>query len=196
MKGQREVWEREYRSPNPLWRGPPPEAVLDEGRVLELGCGNGKTLAALAGRTEAVGLDHSINALRSCPAGPSLVRGDALHLPFRDGSFDAVLMHHLLQHLLADEREAAASEALRVLRPGGTLSVRTFSVRDMRFGKGADVERHTYRRGSGIFYHYFEADELRTLLSSCEEIELREEIAETRFAKGSVRAELVGTFRR
>ena len=74
--------------------------------------------------------------------------------------------------------------------------MRTFSVRDMRFGKGAEVERHTYRRGNGILYHYFEADELRTLLSSFEEIELREEIAETRFAKGSVRAELVGTFRR
>ena len=195
MKGQRELWENEYASPDPLWKGPAPDLELNGGRVLELGCGNGKTLSALA-HCDAVGLDHSLNALRSCPAGPSLVRGDVLHLPFRDGSFDAVLLHHVLQHLMAGERGAAATEAFRVLRPGGTLHVRTFSVRDMRFGKGVEVEDNTFRRGNGVIYHYFGAEELRTLLSSFEEIGLDERTSATKFAKGSVRAELVGTFRR
>lgn len=162
---------------------------------MELGCGNGKTLSALA-CCDAVGLDHSLNALRSCPAGPSLIRGDILHLPFRDGSFDMVLLHHVLQHLMADERHKAAAEAFRVLRPGGKLSVRTFSVQDMRFGKGDEVESNTFQRGNGILYHYFHAHELRTLLSSLEEIGLDERTTATKFAKGSVRAELVGTFRR
>lgn len=196
MKGQREIWEKEYTFPDPLWRGPAPEPVVTGGRVLELGCGNGKTLSALVGRCEAVGLDHSMNALSSCPSGPSLVRGDVLRLPFRDGSFDTVLMHHLLQHLMADERATAAAEAFRVLRPGGLLSIRTFSVRDMRFGKGTEIESNTFRRGNGIVYHYFEADEIRSLLSYFEEIGLDEETTATRFARGSVRAELVGSFRR
>ena len=196
MEGQREIWEGEYSSPDPLWKGPAPEPVLNGGRVLELGCGNGKTLSALVRCSEAVGLDHSMNALRACPVRAPLVRGDVLRLPFRDGSFDAVLLHHVLQHLMADERAAAAAEAFRALRPGGLLSVRTFSVQDMRFGKGAEVENNTFRRGNGIIYHYFEADELRALLSRFEETSLVEETAPTKFAKGSVRAELVGIFRR
>jgi SAM-dependent methyltransferase len=197
VKGQREIWEREYASPDPLWRGPAPNTVPGEGRVLELGCGNGKTLSSLVRHSgEVIGLDHSINALRQCPPGPSLVRGDVLRLPFQDERFDTVLLHHVLQHLYADERELVIGEVRRVLRPGGILSIRTFSVRDMRFGKGEEVERNTFRRGNGLIYHYFEADELRALLSPLVEMELRESVVETRFAKGSVRAELVGTFQR
>ena len=42
---------------------------------------------------------------------------DAAALPFADSSFDAVTLFDLLEHV-PDDR-AAASEAWRVLRPGG-----------------------------------------------------------------------------
>jgi SAM-dependent methyltransferase len=49
------------------------------------------------------------------------VQGDARALPFADESFDAVTMFDLLEHV--EEHEKAASEARRVLRPGGFLMV-------------------------------------------------------------------------
>jgi SAM-dependent methyltransferase len=47
------------------------------------------------------------------------VCGDATRLPFPDACFDAVVMFDLLEHVPDDA--AAASEGLRVLRPGGVL---------------------------------------------------------------------------
>jgi len=164
--------------------------------VLELGCGNGKTLAALARSAETVGLDIARNALRACSPGPALVQGDATRLPFADRSFDAVVAFHVLGHLAERERTEAVSEALRVLRPGGRLVVREFSVRDMRCGRGAEVEPMTFLRGTGIATHYFTAAELRALLGELEEEVLREEVTAKRYGPGTQRAELVGAFRR
>lgn len=49
-----------------------------------------------------------------------IICGNALHLPFPDASFDAVLLMGPLYHLLQEEdRHQAVREAFRVLKPGG-----------------------------------------------------------------------------
>lgn len=94
--------------------------------LLDIGCGTGANLPMLqsfVGEGGTVtGIDFSPLALRF--AGDhlgaqrlSLLQGDALHLPFRDGSFDAVTMLDVLEHLSDDGQ--ALREVNRVLRPGG-----------------------------------------------------------------------------
>ncbi len=53
------------------------------------------------------------------------VEGDALHLPFRDGSFDAVTVGFGVRNLA--DMQAGFREILRVLAPGGRLIVLEFS---------------------------------------------------------------------
>lgn len=53
------------------------------------------------------------------------VAGDAMHLPFADGSFDAVTMSFGLRNV--PDVPAALAELLRVTRPGGRLVVCEFS---------------------------------------------------------------------
>lgn len=103
-------------------------------RVLEVGCGAGAVLGELAAAEPALqltGLDRSAEQLSGARrhleargVRAALVEGDALALPFADGSFDRVVLVWVLEHL-ADERMrlAALREARRVLRPGGRVDL-------------------------------------------------------------------------
>src|ERR1700683_1734162 len=52
-------------------------------------------------------------------APPALIRGDALRLPFADGSFDRVMSVCAIEHF--DDGARALAEMARVLAPGGEL---------------------------------------------------------------------------
>jgi 8-oxo-dGTP diphosphatase len=97
-------------------------------RVLDVGCGPGESAFGMAERVpglRVVGLDFSPAMIRIArarrrvdPVGPmiDLTRGDAMALPFADGSFDAVTGHSFLY--LVPDPERVLSEAKRVLLPG------------------------------------------------------------------------------
>ena len=64
------------------------------GRILDLGCGPGRHLLDLQAAAFAVGLDRSLEVLRTCKlrGGRNLVLGSAKRLPFKEGTFDTVLL--------------------------------------------------------------------------------------------------------
>lgn len=171
---QARAWNREYARKGALWRGPASfDFILSEGsRVLELGCGNGKILSSLAMQpVSVVAIDYSPKAVEICSEfaaekglrNVKVMFGDATALNFPDGSFDAVVAFHVLENLQEGDRRKAAEEIARVLADGGRLFVQVFSIRDMRFGKGKEVERNTFVRGTGIACHYFADGEVEEL---------------------------------
>lgn len=96
--------------------------------ALELGCGAGHLLAALAERgARAVGLDlsasqlsHAVENARVLGARTELICGDTARLPFSDDSFDIVFSDHGAIGW-ADPR-LVIPEVARVLRSGGLLA--------------------------------------------------------------------------
>jgi len=113
------------RDPSAALRAGRNVAPTEEGRVtiLDVGCGTGATLKAIADLGMTIGVDRSPEALRLCRrrGQRDLVLAEAESLPVISGSADVVLSLDLLEHI--EDDTAACREFARVLRPGGLLLV-------------------------------------------------------------------------
>lgn len=108
------------------WRAATAQAVVRDGdRILDVCCGTGDlSIAAREAGGEVTGLDFSAPMLeraRRKSAEVEWLEGDALALPFPDGSFDAVTIGFGLRNLANVER--GLTELRRVLPPGGRLAI-------------------------------------------------------------------------
>ncbi len=102
-------WEGE------LWEVERVVAELPPTRTLDVGCGTGFLTRFLRG--DVVGLDQSERMVEIAAwrvPGGRFVVGDALALPFEDGSFGRLLTGHFYGHLNPHERERFLTEARRV----------------------------------------------------------------------------------
>lgn len=205
MTTQPSPWDEDYQRRGSLWGGAPaPLPEIPSGAaVLEVGCGNGKTLDAFARRSPrvtAIDISREAVALARCRPGVAeagFAVADARHLPFRDEVFDAILLVHVAGHLPREGRDTLASEAARVLRPGGMLFFRDFSIEDMRAGKGTETEPWTFRRGGGIITHYFTEDETAELFMPLIAVSVRTHRWKMRVRGQDLpRAEVEAAFRR
>lgn len=179
----RESWDLFYSRRGRSWGGITrdiPELPCGS-RVLELGCGSGKTLRGMIGRgwrivaidisPKAVVLTRSIRdeiaadilgdfrASKDLTGDVELLAADGRLLPFMDGAFDAVFAFHVVGHLLGPQRSAMAGEIIRVTRSGGLVFFRGFSFDDLRAG-GDEIEERSFIRGDGTITHYFTEDEV------------------------------------
>lgn len=184
----RDSWDLFYSRRGRSWGGVTrdiPELPCGS-RVLELGCGSGKTIRGMIGRgwhivaidvsQRAVMLTRSIRdeetATRSggvrsisskyIAGDVELVTADGRLLPFRDGAFDAVFAFHVVGHLVGPQRYAMAEEIKRATRVGGLVFFRGFSFDDLR-ARGDEIEERTFIRGDGTITHYFTDEEVLDL---------------------------------
>lgn len=142
-------------------------------RVLDVGCGTGGLLALLP-RGQAAGVDISPVALAHARGRglTALTRASAGSLPFRDGSFDAVLALDLLYHREVSEEATALSECRRVARSGGRVMIHAaayrglyrdhdramhgarrytrFRIRELVVGAGLEIVELTYRNAIAL----------------------------------------------
>ncbi len=136
-------------------------------RVLDAGCGTGKFSPAIRNANFFLGVDLSWEGLRHfqkpARAACVLIQADATRLPVASGLFDVALSCQVLSHLpTLDLRSRLVDEMARVLNPGGRL-ILTAMHYSFRY-------RDRHRPQEGVegcsYFHRFEAEELRGLLSA------------------------------
>jgi len=108
------------------WRRATVAAVVQPGdRVLDACCGTGDlAIAAQAAGGKVTGVDFSERMLeraRRKSSDVEWVQGDALALPFSDGSFEAATVGFGVRNL--DDLEGGLAELRRVLRGGGRVAI-------------------------------------------------------------------------
>ena len=108
------------------------------GRCLDVGCGSGALAIAVAKRNPGariVGIDRwgreyasfnknlcEANARAEGVANAEFRQGDATHLDFPDGTFDAVVSNYVY-HNIPGDRQQYLLETLRTLKKGGTFAL-------------------------------------------------------------------------
>jgi ubiquinone/menaquinone biosynthesis C-methylase UbiE len=133
-------------------------AELPPKRTLDVACGTGFLTRHLRG--EVVGLDQSPRML-SIAAGQApeagLVQGDALDLPFEDGSFDRVFTGHFYGHLDAADRARFLAQARRVASELVVVDAALRPDRDTQ-----ELQERVLKDGSRwtVFKRYFAPGEL------------------------------------
>lgn len=98
------------------------------GRLLEVGCGSGGTLAGMKFLGwDVAGLDPDPEAVKSARSrGLDITEGDLRPELFDKDSFDAVAMSHVIEHM--HDPRAVLAECYRVMRPGGRIVLITPNI--------------------------------------------------------------------
>jgi len=192
---QAEFWEKFYQDHKRPWRGISKISVdIKPGsKVLDVGCGTGKTTAALIKMgMDVTGLDFSVSAISHCigmygeKAKFTLAECD--RMPFPEDSFDAIVAVHIFEHLDKEQIAGTVKEISRVLIPGGIVFVRCFAVGDARsHGKTADT------RGNGIAYRYYSEEEMIKIFDGFEPLFIERKDESMKF--GVVRVKMECLFR-
>ena len=121
------------------------------GKVLDIGCGSGKYLGylkELGWDVYGVEPSHRGVAIAVASGLANVKQGQGSALPFGDGMFDVVNMHHVFEHV--DDPDPTLAEIYRVLKPDGELVITVPNFNSLasrvfgRYWGGIDLPRHFF----------------------------------------------------
>ena len=126
--------------------------ALQPGRMLDVGCGIGRSLTWLEG-SQPVGVDHNETAVAVCRnQGLEAYTSEDFDVSQWAGKFDSLLLAHVVEHMTPVEAEGLLRRYLPALRPGGKVIV----ICPQERGQASDPTH----------VEFFEAADLSRLLTS------------------------------
>ncbi|MFQ5543853.1 MAG: class I SAM-dependent methyltransferase [Nitrospiria bacterium] len=190
---QKKYFEEAYRTGEHGWpvEGPSEPIVRfferfkkekKTGRVLDLGCGEGRHAALFAkAGYQTIGLDYQPQALtrasRLCGknrARPHFIVGDLFHLPLAQNSFDLLIDYGCFHHVRKRDTALYLGIILSLLKPGGYLLLSCFSMRFKHHPK--EKRKRDWLIHKGHYDRFFKLSSFRTIFGeSFRQLHIEEE---------------------
>ena len=108
-----------------------------------------------------------------------IYHGSVAELPFNSKKYDGIFCYALLHLLDEKERLQCIKNCYNQLQPGGYMVFVSLSINDMRYGKGIEIEKNTYKTVHGVnlfFYDKFKIKQEFKDYSLLEAVEVTEPI--------------------
>ncbi|HLC77376.1 MAG TPA: class I SAM-dependent methyltransferase [archaeon] len=143
-----------------------------KGLILDLGCGAGRNLIATEGNIIAADFSYrqisiARNKTNKEQLDIDLIVSDALDLPFKDNSFDAIAVSNAFHCIKWNRRNAALKEIIRIAKDGASVFISVWNRDQPRFAGakkesyiGWNVNGKRYER----YYYLYSKDEFEALL--------------------------------
>ena len=98
-------------------------APLERARILDIGCGLGVYVRKFREfSNDVAGIDIDRRRLvQGAHDTPGLMLAVGEHLPFKDATFDVIVLNEVIEHVTDDR--ATMREAVRALKPGGRVAI-------------------------------------------------------------------------
>lgn len=146
--------------------------------VADIGCGNGRGIKEYP--FISIGCDICLpNLIEASTQLSGVVRGNAIHLPYRTNQFDKLISIAVIHHLSSKERrKQAIQELVRIVKPTGKLFIQVWALEQPTDSRRKFIDQdnmvswtlqkkytkdklkdETYHR----FYHVFKKGELEDL---------------------------------
>lgn len=190
---QKKYFEEAYRTGEHGWpvEGPSEPIVRflkrfkkekKTGRVLDLGCGEGRHAALFAGAGyHTIGLDYQPLALarasRLCQKSRAhlyFVVGDLFHLPLAQNSFDVLIDYGCFHHVRKRDTASYFSSVISLLKPGGYFLLSCFSIRFKHHPK--EKRKRDWLVHKGHYDRFFKKSSFRSIFGkSFHQLHIEEE---------------------
>jgi len=173
MKNYPLAWNKSYETKGQQWRGHFDIAKYEQflnltDNVLELGSGDGNTAGQILKKASKITcLDIAKSSFQVLPIKDMLVSkitGDARNLPMKSNIYSTVMCRHVLTHARHGDELVILQEISRLLSTDGTVLIEVFTPKDMRHGKGQELEPDTFLRGDNLIWRFYTEEELKGLV--------------------------------
>lgn len=114
------------------------KALVSGDICLDLGCGLGDFAVILGNYyNKVIGTDLSITALQYAVnyhknSRSAFLAANACEQPFKNNTFDFVLLSEVIEHILSEESQGAINEIFGILKPGGKVLITTPNKMELR----------------------------------------------------------------
>jgi SAM-dependent methyltransferase len=137
--------------------------------IADIGCGNGKYMKYNPNNFQYIGIDTCINLLNIIQNKDTIL-GNALSLPYRNESFDAIISIAVFHHIFHDsDKIIFIKELLRILKINGKIHITVWAdnlIKKNMKNLGNSNFLIPWKNKHLRFYHLFNINEIQNILNN------------------------------